>query len=297
MPPTKAELLTFLEQLQTQYPQMNKQQLTALALAYFNRNSNTNDDQPIPNQNAVTPAKMDLQTTSAELVIDSHDLDSTAKQIDAEAEPLPAPDIEQVETTTTAIITPSKERQGINNALPVTTTSSSHKLQLPLILLSVFIVFLGIGIWIFQITEPAAALKAPEATPAPIKTEAPPADIGHLSNFADKFIGDEVFYNNKYQHQLLEIIGTVEFVKLNPQNELEIQLRTTERSRSAFRARFRFLPNQQPPLELKKGDLAVLKGRYLSYSDKIIHLYPAVIIYHNANTQLPPPQFTENPAS
>ena len=109
-----------------------------------------------------------------------------------------------------------------------------------------------------------------------------PDETGELAQFGKRFAGNASFYNDKYQNKILEMLGVVELVERKPDGCLEATLLLADSRNKVFRARFRFLPEQEEAIALARGTMAVIKGKYMSYSDGVLMLFPSVIVYNSA---------------
>jgi hypothetical protein len=81
------------------------------------------------------------------------------------------------------------------------------------------------------------------------------------------------------------MVGMVEVVERNPEGYLEATLFLVDPQNTVFRARFRFLPEQEEAIALVRGTTAVLKGNYVGYKDGMMRLFPAVVVYNSAQPE------------
>lgn len=78
-------------------------------------------------------------------------------------------------------------------------------------------------------------------------------------------------------------MGIVEIVERTAEGELQATLMLADpKKNTIFRAQFRFLPEQLEAVNLARGTVAVLKGRYIGQKAAIMQFYPAGIVYNGA---------------
>lgn len=262
MAPTKAELLAYLRQAQADYPLLTKEELTALALANFA--GELSEVKPVPEKTANNAESAPRTTVvSDQLIEEQLTIKDSASTPGITAAPPSEPHQDSAES-----VWPVLNRQVVLVTLLVAIAFSA--------------VIAGAYFYGLRTLPPNESVVASVAV---LSKTTVPYETGEVTRFGKRFAGNASYYDDKYRNKVLEMVGLVEVVERNAEGCLEATLLLVDQKNTVFRARFRFLPEQEEAIALTRGTMAVLKGNYTRYKDGMIRLFPAVVVYNSAQPE------------
>ncbi|MDF2501735.1 MAG: hypothetical protein K0Q77_2449 [Anaerosporomusa subterranea] len=261
MAPTKAELLAYLRQARAEYPLLTKEELEALALAHFA--GGLSEVKP-------TPEKTVPQAESAPRTAVVSDQLIEERITIADSNP---------PSVITAALTQETPQHNAEIVWPVL---SRRVVFVTLIIAMAFSAVIA-GSYFYGLRTPPP--KGKVIASVTDLSETAPYETGEVTQFGKRFAGNASYYDDKYHSKVLEMVGMVEVVERNSEGYLEATLLLVDQRNTVFRARFRFLPEQEEAIALARGTMAVLKGNYARYKDGMIRLFPAVVVYNSAQPE------------
>jgi hypothetical protein len=259
MAPTQEELLVFLQQAQIDHPHLTKEEITVLAVGHFAQKEVSQIDQ--------APAGVPIKEEAFKETF-----------------------IEPPRRFKAQLLLPPG-RGGLvdvlaDTELPAASTDIPPRITNRKVVVAIFTtaVFLAVlaGTYLFVGLLPVRPTHEEMASSVITLRKTSPDETAEVTLFGKRLAGNSSFYNDKYQNKILEIVGVVESVERKTDGCLEATLMLTDSKRKVFRARFRFLPEQGEAIALARGAMAVIKGKYISYKEGALTLYPSVIVYNSA---------------
>lgn len=203
--------------------------------------------------------------------------DDVARQIEPQSENVDA----DLSPETPAVVKPSNESQP-EPTVPVWPVLNRRMVWLTLVVAVLFAAVISAA-YVFGLRAKAPSHQEPPI-PISVLEKTVPDEIGEVSLFVKRFAANAARYEKKYHGRVLEMVGVVEEVTRTPAGYFEATLMLANQSNQVYRACFRFMPEQTEAIYLARGTLAVLKGRYSSYQAGIVNLFPAVVVYHAAQS-------------
>ena len=279
--PTEAEILAYLRQVHEEHPLLTKQELAVAAWTQFAGEWETDKPAGASDTELAEQEWMNelAQRIGQQLVLLDADLSPdiavmSARELEAES---------QLETALEAAIEPEPELEIEPETEleppPASVWPALNKRIVGLtVLLAVLFAAVISGAYLLALRNKTP--QPQEVTPVSILNATIPDEIGEVSFFGRRFATNPAPYEKKYQGKILEMVGLVESVSRNSDGYLEVTLVLADQRNVVYRACFRFTPEQTEPIDLARGTIAVLKGRYFAYQDGKVTLFPSVVVYN-----------------
>ncbi|MDU4961505.1 MAG: hypothetical protein E6X17_12715 [Sporomusaceae bacterium] len=267
MAPTREELLAYLRQARADAPLLTKDELAALALARFAGGRDAASPETEQPAGQIETA-LKIPAASEQLL--------DAQQLLLLIEELSLP--EQIENA-------ADQSAARPEPQPPVWPVVNRRLVYKTVLLGVLFAVVIAAAYRYGLdTAPPTEAEPAVAAVAAVRT-AVPDETGDVSRFGKRFAGNSSYYDTKYRGKILEMVGIVDSVERSENGRIHVTLLLADQKNSVMRARFQFMPDQTEAISLAQGTMAVIKGRYSRYQDKVIDLFPASVVYNGAQEE------------